>query len=106
MLVVMDKQTCFDSGFFHLILAFGIRLFCLFVCLFLRLTGPQVEENCDLNVVGFNQVNKSVCPAITRPVARIFRTGVTLVAQVQVCMHKQAKLGGCGGMLPQENFRN
>ena len=34
-----------------------------------------------------------------RPVARIFRRGVT-------CMHKHARLGGSGGMLPQEILEN
>ena len=40
-----------------------------------------------------------------RPVARIFRRGVTWVSDVYVCMHKHARLGGSGGMLPHENFR-
>ena len=36
-----------------------------------------------------------------RAVARIFRRGVT---DLFVCVHKHAKVGGSGGMLPQEIF--
>ena len=47
---------------------------------------------------------------VYRPVARIFRRGVTWVYDVYVCMHEQstnhmhthARLEGFGGMLPQE----
>ena len=41
---------------------------------------------------------------VYRPVAWIFRRGVTRVYDVYVCMHKHARLGGSGGMLPQEIF--
>ena len=37
-----------------------------------------------------------------RPVARIFRTGVTLMSN----LHKHTRLGGSEYMLPQEIFRN
>ena len=37
-----------------------------------------------------------------RPVARIFRRGVTWMSD----LHKHARLGGSGGMLPQKIFRN
>ena len=40
---------------------------------------------------------------VVRPVARTFRTGVTWMSDVYVCMHKHARLGGSGGMLPHEN---
>ena len=39
-------------------------------------------------------------------IARIVRMGVTWVSDVYVCMHKHARLGGSGDMLPQEKFRN
>ena len=41
---------------------------------------------------------------ILRPVARIFRREVTWVSDVHVYMHKHARLGGFGGMLPQASF--
>ena len=37
-----------------------------------------------------------------RPVARIFRRGVTWMCN----LYKHTRLGGSGGMLPQEIFRN
>ena len=37
-----------------------------------------------------------------RPIARIFRREITWVSDVYVCMHKHVRLGGSGGMLPQE----
>ena len=37
-----------------------------------------------------------------KPVARIFRKGVTWMCN----LHKHTRLGGSGGMLPQEIFRN
>ena len=37
-----------------------------------------------------------------RPVARIFRRRVTWMSN----LHKHARLGKSGGMLPQESFRN
>ena len=40
-----------------------------------------------------------------RPVARIFRRRVTWVCDLYVC-NKYVQLGGCGGMVPQEIFRN
>ena len=40
----------------------------------------------------------------SRPVARIFRRGVTCVSDVNVYMHKHARLGGSGGMLSQKIF--
>ena len=39
---------------------------------------------------------------LLRPVTRIFRRQVTWVSDVYVCMHKHAKVGGPGGMLPHE----
>ena len=42
---------------------------------------------------------------VNRPIARIFRKGVTWVSDVQVWMHKHARLGGCGGMLPPEIYQ-
>ena len=42
---------------------------------------------------------------IHRPVARIFRRGVTWMCAC-IGMPKHARLGGSGGMLPQEIFRN
>ena len=42
--------------------------------------------------------------ALFRPVARIFRRAVTCVSDVNVYMHKHARLGGSGGMLPKKNF--
>ena len=42
--------------------------------------------------------------AASKPVARNFRTGVTRMSDLYVCMHKYTRLGGCGGMLPQENL--
>ena len=41
-----------------------------------------------------------------RPVARIFRRGVTWVYGVYVCRHKNARVGGSRGMFPQEIFWN
>ena len=42
-----------------------------------------------------------------RPVARICRRGVTWMSDLYVCVHKHAGLyRGCGGMLPQQIFRN
>ena len=43
---------------------------------------------------------------IVRPIARIFRRGVTWMYDVYVYMHKHERLGGSGGMLPQEIFLN
>ena len=40
----------------------------------------------------------------SRPVARILRREVTCVSDVNVYIDKHARLGGSGGMLPQENF--
>ena len=39
---------------------------------------------------------------VGRPVARIFRRGVTWMSN----LHKHARLAGSGGMLPKEIFRN
>ena len=41
-----------------------------------------------------------------KPVARIFARGVTRVSDVYLCMYNDAKVGGSGGMLPQEIFRS
>ena len=41
---------------------------------------------------------------LSRPVARIFRRGVTWMCYLYACMHKYARLGGSGGMLPQGNL--
>ena len=38
----------------------------------------------------------------SRPVARIFRRGVTWMSN----LHRHTRLGGSGGMLPREIFRN
>ena len=46
--------------------------------------------------------NISIC----RPVARISRRGVTWMWKVYVCMHNHVRVGGSGGMLPQEIFRS
>ena len=42
------------------------------------------------------------CVRNCRPIARIFRRGVTWTSDFE----KHAKLGGSGGMVPQEIFRN
>ena len=39
---------------------------------------------------------------LSRPIARIFRREITWVCDVYVYMHKHERLGGSGGMLPQE----
>ena len=39
---------------------------------------------------------------LCRPVARIYRQGVTCVSDVDGYMDKHARVGGSGGMLPQE----
>ena len=38
----------------------------------------------------------------SRLVAKIFRRGITWMCDVYVYMHKHERLGGSGGMLPQE----
>ena len=35
-------------------------------------------------------------------IARISRRGITWMLKMYVCMHNHVRLGGCGGMLPQE----
>ena len=43
--------------------------------------------------------------SLIRPIGRIFRKGVTCVSDGNVLyMHKHARLGESGGMLPQEKF--
>ena len=41
-----------------------------------------------------------------RPVAGIFKRGATCVSDVNICMHKHARLGESGSILSQGNYRN
>ena len=50
----------------------------------------------------FSQKSDVWAFGVTRPVARIFRRGVIWMSN----LYKHTRLGGCGGMLPQEIFRN
>ena len=63
-----------------------------------------------MNMDQFHPINnrtvKFVVSCCVRPIARICRRGVIWVSDLYVCVHKHARLGGSGGMLPQEIFRN
>ena len=71
-------------------------------CITLSLIGIIFKQiTCEIRISpALSEINDFI--SSIRPVARVFRRGVTCA--VCICMYEYATLGGSGGMLPQEIF--